>query len=266
MANKPTGVCLTFNLDAEFRWLAQYAVVPEASISSLTDIGKKSMEEPLDRILTILAEKKMKCTFFVAGKVAEKYPEQILRIAKEGHEIESYGVGGENYALLAKEKQKELLASSKRTLEDLLGKRVRGFRAPDGEVTQVTLTLAQEIGYDYTSIFYDDYLPYKMLEEQLIEIPSSYSLIDFHYFIANLSPSEPKGQVRIPNYQKVLENWRWELAAFKELQGLAVFQMNSETIGGIGRVQLLISLIEQMEKNEQKHYCCGEIADAMRSG
>src|SRR5262249_22343987 len=44
-----------------------------------------------ERLLSVLGKYNVRCTFFVLGEVAEKFPDQIRAIRRAGHEIGSHG-------------------------------------------------------------------------------------------------------------------------------------------------------------------------------
>jgi polysaccharide deacetylase family protein (PEP-CTERM system associated) len=82
------------------------------------------------RLLGVLAKHNVKCTFFVLGEVAEKFPDEIRAIHKAGHEIASHGYRHlPLYAQKQDEFEKEMRGSLD-FLQQLTGEPVLGFRAP----------------------------------------------------------------------------------------------------------------------------------------
>ena len=103
------------------------------------------------RIMEILDTFKAHATFFVLGWVAEKCPQLVGTIAATGHEVASHGYGHELvYSLRPNEFRADVLRS-KHYLEDLIGKRVRGYRAPCFSITDWAVPILQEAGFDYDS-------------------------------------------------------------------------------------------------------------------
>jgi len=84
----------------------------------------------MERILALLDRPGCKATFFCLGWIAEKYPEVIREIARRGYEIGrhrqthpiAYAQDPVGFA--------QDLERSVKTLEDLIGTKVRCFRAP----------------------------------------------------------------------------------------------------------------------------------------
>lgn len=107
-----------------------------------------------ERLLTVLAKHNAKCTFFILGEVAEKFPNEIRAIHQAGHEIGSHG---HRHLPLFKQEQarfEEETRASNAFLEDLTGERVLGFRAPFFSVRQDSLWAIDslhKLGFTYDS-------------------------------------------------------------------------------------------------------------------
>jgi polysaccharide deacetylase family protein (PEP-CTERM system associated) len=83
-----------------------------------------------DRILNLLDNYKTRATFFCLGWIAKKYPDIIRRIADLHYEIGSHTM---THQLIYDQSRREFsndLERSIKTLEDIVGKKVRCFRAP----------------------------------------------------------------------------------------------------------------------------------------
>jgi polysaccharide deacetylase family protein (PEP-CTERM system associated) len=107
-----------------------------------------------ERVLEILAARKTRATLFVLGKLAERFPELVRRMAAAGHEIASHGYGHVETFLKTPEEFREDVRRSKELLEDLTGQAVRGYRAPDFSIRGDTLwglEMLAEVGYEYDS-------------------------------------------------------------------------------------------------------------------
>lgn len=90
----------------------------------------------LDRILDLLDSWGFKATFFCLGAVAREYPLIIRRIDERNHEI---GCHSDKHLWLTKFSYKELQADTKNavvSLEDIIGKKVKSFRAPAFSITE----------------------------------------------------------------------------------------------------------------------------------
>jgi len=98
-------------------------------------------------------------TAFVLGSFAKKYPQTIKELDSQGHEIASHGLRHELvYKLDFKEWVKETL-ESKKILEDLIGKEVKGYRSPSWTLPfeKRYYEALVEMGFSYSS----SYFPFK---------------------------------------------------------------------------------------------------------
>jgi polysaccharide deacetylase family protein (PEP-CTERM system associated) len=95
-----------------------------------------------------------KATFFCLGWVAEQFPHLIREIHAQGHEIASHGYNHRMITSMSLEEFRKDVRKSKAILEDLIGERILGYRAPSYSITRQTLwaleILAEE-GYLYDS-------------------------------------------------------------------------------------------------------------------
>lgn len=94
--------------------------------------GLRADQEATDKILEILGRQELEATFFVVA--GDWPPEDIKRIAEQGHEIASHSVTHPHMAKLGRSRWKEELRESKDQLEQVIGKRVSGFRAPSWSI------------------------------------------------------------------------------------------------------------------------------------
>jgi polysaccharide deacetylase family protein (PEP-CTERM system associated) len=112
------------------------------------------VEESTDRVLEILDGYNVKGTFFVLGCLALKLPGLVKRISDAGHEIASHGYDHTMITMLTPQNFREDIRKSRRILEDIVGMRVSGYRAPTFSITENTSwaygVLLQE-GYSYSS-------------------------------------------------------------------------------------------------------------------
>lgn len=107
-----------------------------------------------DLILEILEEYHAKATFFVVGKVAERFPELISRIYNAGHEVSSHGYSHIYANKISADEFREDLSRSIEILLGITGRRPVGFRAPQFSVNSATpwaFDIMAELGFLYDS-------------------------------------------------------------------------------------------------------------------
>jgi polysaccharide deacetylase family protein (PEP-CTERM system associated) len=106
------------------------------------------------KILGILGNTGNTATFFVLGHVAELFPGLIQRIVSEGHEIASHGY---HHGRIPDQKPEDFerdLVRSINILEDITGKKVMGYRAPQFTIMKETLwalEIMRKHGLEYDS-------------------------------------------------------------------------------------------------------------------
>jgi polysaccharide deacetylase family protein (PEP-CTERM system associated) len=106
------------------------------------------------RVLALLGEAGVHATMFVLGKFAEQFPEVVREIHAQGHEVASHGYGHIEIFHQSQAEFIEDVRRSKEILEQIIGERVRGYRAPDFSVVRGTLwalRVLAEAGFDYDS-------------------------------------------------------------------------------------------------------------------
>jgi polysaccharide deacetylase family protein (PEP-CTERM system associated) len=110
-----------------------------------------------NRLLELFAGAGVRATFFVLGWVAERFPALVREIAAAGHEVASHGYHHQLVFMLTPKQFREDVRDAKRTIEDLIGAPVVGYRAPSYSIVQSSLwalDILVEEGYRYdTSIF-----------------------------------------------------------------------------------------------------------------
>ena len=115
------------------------------------------VERNINFILEILARHNTKATFFTLGWIAERYPQLVRQIVKEGHELASHGYGHER---ASDQSEKAFFADihlAKIVLEDLSDCEVNGYRAPSFSIGTGNLWAFDSLsraGYRYSSSIY----------------------------------------------------------------------------------------------------------------
>lgn len=139
---------LSFDLEARFH-TTDFMV---SGVSSCE--GEDELEESVDRFLDLLDKYKVKATFFVLAKVAEKQPDLVRKIYIKGHEIASHGYSHELVYRIRPAEFREDIRRAKNIIENVVGEKVVGYRAPTFSITRRSLwalrILAEE-GFKYDS-------------------------------------------------------------------------------------------------------------------
>ncbi len=101
---------------------------------SLWDRCESRILPNCERILNLLRRHRVRATFFVLGYVAERNPELLKTIFREGHEIASHGFGHLQVYKQTEEEFLQDLLRSKKLLESIIGEKVVGYRAPQWSI------------------------------------------------------------------------------------------------------------------------------------
>lgn len=141
---------LSFDIEDWFQVENLRSAVPRAHWETLP----LRVEANTRRILALLRNHGTKATFFFLGWVAEKCPQLVHEVNREGHEIASHGYGHDLVYRLTAESFREDIRRSKQLLEDLIGKPVLGYRAPSFSIIHESMwaiDVLQEEGFVYDS-------------------------------------------------------------------------------------------------------------------
>lgn len=95
----------------------------------------------------------LRCTFFVLGWIAERLPKMVEAIHNRGHEVASHGYFHNLCGNMHVKDLQEDLLRSKELLEDIIGNKVWGYRAPSFSIDAKVLELIRECGYLYDSSY-----------------------------------------------------------------------------------------------------------------
>jgi polysaccharide deacetylase family protein (PEP-CTERM system associated) len=129
---------------------------PQSTLDHSLPIGRRVVRNT-QAVIELLAEGKVKATFFVLGKVAEAYPQLASEIVAAGHEVGTHGYSHESAETMPVCQFKEELHRSLEILRQQTGRPVLGHRAPDFSISARSLHLFDclvEEGLLYDSSIY----------------------------------------------------------------------------------------------------------------
>lgn len=173
---------LTFDIEEWFH--ANYDGVDTSGY----DFKSTNLENNVDRLIDICDRYDVKSTCFILGDVARHKPHIVKKLFDAGHEIASHGSSHKLiYPMTPDEFRTDIQASSD-ILEQIIGEKVVGFRAPSWSVKRDTLlwfyeVLAEE-GFLYSSSVYPakntlfgienfEDIPHYPTSAKILEIPQS---------------------------------------------------------------------------------------------
>jgi len=236
------AVAFTFDFDAEEVWLADDA--GNADRPGVLSQGRYGAKVGLPLVLDILSRHIAKATFFVPGRVAERYPERVSEIVAAGHELAHHGYTHVSPTLLGAQEEEAELVKGKAILERFAP--VAGYRSPSWEFSPRTLELLERHGFGYSSNFMDDIRPYRHHGSPIVELPVHWILDDAPHFWFAADTWEKK----IATVGEVKELWRAEFEGIRRLGGCCIFTMHPQLIGRPGRLGLLESMVRMARETE----------------
>lgn len=245
-------VCLTFDLDADISWrniLRRHRIERDNPV--VLSQGQYGPKAGVPRILRLLKTHNLKAGFFIPGEVAERYPETVMEISRDGHEVGHHGYSHRNPASCSLQEEKDELEKGTEVLENLTGKKPMGYRAPAADMSANTLNLLSKHGFIYDSSMMGDDVPYVIATENetVIELPIRWILDDWVYFGFNYFPPL-EYQSGISSHRKVFEIWSDEFEAVYDEGLYFMLAMHPQIIGIPSRTKMLEKLIQLMKSRE----------------
>lgn len=120
--------------------------------------SRPRLPEELDRLLPLVAEEfarsGARATFFVLGEVAGRTAPRLRELAAAGHEIACHSFHHYRANNLSCERFRAEIVRAKATLEQAVGREIRGFRAPEWSLRDLAnprLRIVAEAGFTYDS-------------------------------------------------------------------------------------------------------------------
>lgn len=113
-----------------------------------------------DELLRILKENDVKTTFFMCGYWVDDFPEEVLKIAADGHDLGNHSATHPHMSQISKEEIKSELQKTHDKVFNLTGVEMDLFRPPFGEYDNKVIEAAEEMKY-YTVQWDIDSLDWK---------------------------------------------------------------------------------------------------------
>lgn len=112
------------------------------------------VELGMQKYFELLEQKNIKATLFFLGYIASKHPQLVRKAVELGHEIASHGMYHQQIGILGQKAFYRDALDSRKLLEDISGKQLRGWRSPGfsiGKDTPWFFDTLSEAGYSYDS-------------------------------------------------------------------------------------------------------------------
>jgi polysaccharide deacetylase family protein (PEP-CTERM system associated) len=150
----PTATVLSFDVEEHFRIEAAAGIQVEPA--AMLRYANR-MESMVSWLLEFLDGRTIKATFFIVGQIAVERPALVRAIHLAGHEVASHSWEHKRIMSLTPASFREDTRRSKDVLEQTIGARVWGYRAPTFSVVRKTawaIDALIELGFEYDSSIY----------------------------------------------------------------------------------------------------------------
>ncbi len=110
-------------------------------------------------LITLLQECQVRATFFVTGHFAEKNPNIVKKLYEKGHEIANHSYNHEDFKIHNFDKLESEIKKSTEILSNLIGEKIKGFRAPFCRYRKDLSSLLKAYDYEYDSSLHPTMVP-----------------------------------------------------------------------------------------------------------
>ena len=255
---KRLAVSLSPDFDAQSVWMGTF----RSHSQSLMSRGEFGAEVGAPRLLDVFREHNITTTWCVPTHTMQTFPRALDAIVADGHEIAAHGVYHEYIPSLELDEERRLLQLQVEQHERLVGARPRGYRSPALDVTDSTLLLLAEAGFEWdSSLMGRDFLPYRPrmvidynLEKgntfgepsAVLEFPVSWVLDDFPEL------ESFKGSPLMQSNEAVLARWveSFDYAYDRCAGGLMTWTLHPQTIGRAHNMRMLERFLEHLTSRD----------------
>jgi peptidoglycan/xylan/chitin deacetylase (PgdA/CDA1 family) len=253
-----SAALISFDVDAETMWLSRDPT--NINRPALISHGRYEANIAIPELLKVLADHRIKATFFVPGWTADNHTAVMATILEAGHEIGHHG-----YLHFWPEPDKpreeeEEIELGLEALERNFRIKPAGYRCPAGETTDRLIPLLKKYGMMYDSSFMDDIHPYEHTIDGkpsgVIELPWHWSLDDVPFTVYSLRAQRPQ-----QTNDHILTVWKEEFEEHHKRGALFDLIMHPQAIGRPSRLLLLRRFLEFAQSHEGVWFAtAGDIA------
>jgi len=222
-----------------------------------------------DALLAILKKENVRATFFVTGEFCDKYPEDVLKMFKAGHEIQNHS---DKHPHIEGININDLIADTReagRKIRMITDTQPTLYRGPYGEYDNNSIFTVEGMGYKYVQWSVDSVdwqePDAKTMTKKVVGATKSGAILLFHNDLANTTEALPdiisqlkeKGFDFVPVSDIIYkENYRVDNAGKQIYEGSTdtlntAIHMSGETVNGALEVLLYNLTQEEIMSLEQ---------------
>jgi peptidoglycan/xylan/chitin deacetylase (PgdA/CDA1 family) len=251
---KRLALCLSPDFDAQSVWLGTFRSRSQTNLSR----GEFGAVVGAPRLLAMFRRFEIITTWCVPTHTMQTFPDAFAAVVGDGHEIAAHGVYHEYIPSLDVEEERRLLELQVSLHESILGRRPRGYRSPALDITDHTLDLLAELGFEWdSSLMGRDFEPYRPrlvtqvdLERgnsfgpasSLVEFPVSWALDDFPEL------ESFKGSALMQSNETVLRRWvdSFDFAYERCPGAVMTWTLHPQTIGRAHNLVMLERFLDHV--------------------
>ena len=211
------------------------------------------------RIADVLDAAGVKATVALNSAVADTHPKAVDEMKRRGWEFMGHGItNSENLAGLNPDKERALIQTVLRTIDQATGRRPRGWLGPGLAETHNTLDILAEEGVIYCGDWNSDDQPYpmKVRKGRMFSIPYCMEINDIPLFIR-------KGYTGEQYLQSVVDQFDTLYADSAKQPRVLGLPLHPMIVGQPLRSRYLERALAHMKKHERVWFATGsEIIDA----
>ena len=231
-------------------------IVPDVINYAWREYG---MRVGLWRIAEVLDATGVKASVALNSAVCETFPKAMEEMKKRGWEFMGHGItNSESLAGLTPEKEKEVIQTVLKTIEQATGRKPRGWLGSGLAETYNTLDILAEEGVTYCGDWNNDDQPYpmKVKKGRLYSIPYCMEINDIPLFIR-------KGYTGEQYYRSVIDQFETLYADSKKQPRVMGIPLHPMIIGQPLRIKYLQRALAHIKKHDRVWFATGgEIIDA----
>jgi len=255
---KRLAVSLGPDFDAHSVWMGTF----RSSSQSLLSRGEFGAAVGVPRLLETFERYGITTTWSVPTHTLQTFPGAVDAIVEAGHEIAAHGVYHEYVPKLEPKEERRLIELQLDQHQRLLQARPRGYRSPALDVTDVTLSLLVEYGFDWdSSLMGRDVTPYhprmvtRLDHENGNEFGPPSDIVEFpvHWTLDDFPELESfNGSPLMQSNDAVLQRWKdsFDYAYERCPGGLLSWALHPQTIGRPHNMVMLERFLEHVVSHD----------------
>jgi len=249
-------VCLTYDFDTESGFIARGLMTPTSL--SRGEFGLTAAR----RLVDLLEQRGLPSTWFIPGFTIESHPRECEMVVVAGHEVGHHSWAHVPPANQTRAEEAADMARANESIRRLTGRTARGYRSPSWDLSENTVDLLIEHGFEYdSSLMGADYIPYRARRRdhvklgepivygeptELVEMPITWTLDDRPHF--EFLRTKEFTMPGLKSARSVMESWYDEFVYMQKTVdwGIVTYTMHPYVIGRGFRMLAFEGLLDRL--------------------